>query len=88
MSPWSVLDLGLNLWIVAGAVQFDTTKSDGQYKKTASNAKLLKYLPNFKFTPIDEGAVLSLVLNTLDPFLNQELHEWIPLLVCSECFCA
>uniref|UniRef100_H2YSC4 GDP-L-fucose synthase n=1 Tax=Ciona savignyi TaxID=51511 RepID=H2YSC4_CIOSA len=30
---------------------FDTEKSDGQYKKTADNAKLRKYLPDFKFTP-------------------------------------
>lgn len=31
---------------------FDSTKSDGQYKKTASNAKLRKYLPDFQFTNI------------------------------------
>jgi hypothetical protein len=36
---------------VQGEVKFDTTKADGQYKKTASNAKLRKYLPDFKFTP-------------------------------------
>jgi len=35
--------------------QFDTTKADGQYKKTASNAKLRKYLPNYKFTPFQDG---------------------------------
>ncbi|KAL8615477.1 hypothetical protein ACOMHN_053813 [Nucella lapillus] len=34
-----------------GEVKFDTSKSDGQFKKTASNAKLRKYLPDFKFTP-------------------------------------
>jgi nucleoside-diphosphate-sugar epimerase len=38
-----------------GEVVFDTTKSDGQFKKTASNAKLRKYLPDFKFTPFDKG---------------------------------
>lgn len=38
-----------------GPVVFDTTKADGQYKKTASNAKLRKYLPDFKFTPIDKA---------------------------------
>jgi len=32
-------------------VKFDTSKADGQYKKTASNTKLRKYLPDFKFTP-------------------------------------
>jgi len=38
-----------------GQLVFDTSKSDGQYKKTASNAKLMKYLPDFKFTPFQEG---------------------------------
>lgn len=38
-----------------GEVVYDTSKSDGQYKKTASNAKLRKYLPDFKFTPIDQA---------------------------------
>ena len=34
-----------------GEVKFLTDKADGQFKKTASNAKLRKYLPNFKFVP-------------------------------------
>jgi len=34
---------------------YDKTRSDGQYKKTASNDKLRKYLPDFKFTPFDEA---------------------------------
>lgn len=38
-----------------GEVIFDTTKADGQYKKTASNAKLRKYLPDFQFTDFDEA---------------------------------
>lgn len=33
----------------------DSSKSDGQFKKTASNEKLMKYLPDFKFTPFHEG---------------------------------
>ena len=37
-----------------GQVVFDTTKSDGQFKKTASNAKL-KSLHDFSFTPIKDG---------------------------------
>ncbi|KAK1802687.1 hypothetical protein P4O66_004187 [Electrophorus voltai] len=32
-------------------VQYDTSKSDGQMKKTASNAKLRRYRPDFTFTP-------------------------------------
>lgn len=38
-----------------GKLENDTTKGDGQYKKTASNAKLRKLLPDFKFTPFKEG---------------------------------
>jgi hypothetical protein len=38
-----------------GEVIFDTTKADGQHKKTASNAKLRALHPEFKFTPIKQG---------------------------------
>jgi len=38
-----------------GEVVFDTSKSDGQYKKTASNDKLKKLYPEFKFTPFSEA---------------------------------
>ena len=38
-----------------GNIVFDTSKSDGQYKKTASNKKLMSYLPNFRFTPLSEA---------------------------------
>uniref|UniRef100_A0A3Q4APM4 GDP-L-fucose synthase n=1 Tax=Mola mola TaxID=94237 RepID=A0A3Q4APM4_MOLML len=34
---------------------FDTTLSDGQLKKTANNAKLRRYLPDFPFTPLKEA---------------------------------
>lgn len=36
-----------------GEIVFDTTKADGQFKKTANNAKLRKYLPDFEFTPFN-----------------------------------
>ena len=36
-----------------GQVQFDTSRPDGQHKKTASNKKLQKYLPEFEFTPFE-----------------------------------
>ena len=36
-----------------GEYSFDITRSDGQFKKTASNAKLRKYLSDFQFTPFD-----------------------------------
>jgi len=38
-----------------GNVVFDTSKADGQFKKTASNKKLLSLHPDFKFTPIKQA---------------------------------
>ena len=38
-----------------GKVVFDTTKADGQFKKTASNAKLRTFLPEYQFKSIQEG---------------------------------
>lgn len=38
-----------------GEILFDTSKADGQYKKTASNAKLRRYRPDYKFTSIQDG---------------------------------
>jgi GDP-L-fucose synthase len=34
---------------------FDSEKSDGQYKKTASNTKLRTLRPDYEFTPMAEG---------------------------------
>lgn len=48
-----------------GNVVFDTTKADGQFKKTASNAKLRQYLPDYEFTSIDDG-----VQQTVDWFVE------------------
>ncbi|TSL47592.1 GDP-L-fucose synthase [Bagarius yarrelli] len=42
-----------------GEVVYDTSKADGQFKKTASNAKLRKFLPDFSFTPFDKGDVVA-----------------------------
>jgi GDP-L-fucose synthase len=38
-----------------GEVVFDTSKADGQFKKTADNKKLRKYRPDYQFTSIEEG---------------------------------
>ncbi|ETI42603.1 hypothetical protein L914_11836 [Phytophthora nicotianae] len=38
-----------------GEIVFNTSKADGQFKKTASNAKLRRLLPDFQFTPISKG---------------------------------
>ncbi|XDV41146.1 hypothetical protein PO909_010061, partial [Leuciscus waleckii] len=48
-----------------GDVIYDTSKSDGQFKKTASNAKLRKYLPDFKFTPFKAGDQSSLLASAI-----------------------
>lgn len=36
-------------------IEFDSSFSDGQYKKTANNIKLMNLYPDFKFTSIQEG---------------------------------
>jgi len=36
-----------------GEILYDTSMPEGQYKKTASNKKLLEHLPNFQFTPFN-----------------------------------
>lgn len=52
-----------------GNVVFDTTKSDGQYKKTASNAKLMALNPDYKFIPIREG-----IKDAVDWFVQNYEH--------------
>jgi len=36
-------------------IVFDSSYSDGQHRKTADNSKLLDFLPNFEFTPLEVG---------------------------------
>jgi GDP-L-fucose synthase len=36
-------------------VKFDSTKEDGQYRKTATNKKLRTFLPDYKFKKIKDG---------------------------------
>ena len=36
-------------------IEFDSGWSDGQYRKTADNSKLLEFLPKFLFTPLECG---------------------------------
>ncbi|XP_073811790.1 probable GDP-L-fucose synthase [Musca autumnalis] len=42
-----------------GKLECDTSKADGQYKKTASNKKLRSLLPDFQFTNFDEAIKTS-----------------------------
>ena len=46
-------------------IQFDTTRADGQFRKPASNEKLLKLIGGFEFTPFDKG--VSPLLTLRDP---------------------
>ncbi|MAW75277.1 MAG: GDP-fucose synthetase [Candidatus Marinimicrobia bacterium] len=43
-----------------GKVIWDNEKPDGQFKKPASNKKLLSYLPNYKFISLYEGIGLTI----------------------------
>ncbi len=38
-----------------GMIEFDESYSDGQFKKTADNSKLIKLIGNYKFTNLEEG---------------------------------
>jgi GDP-L-fucose synthase len=50
-----LVDLLVNYFNFKGKVIFDDSKPDGQFRKPSDNSKLMSYLPNFKFTPIEEG---------------------------------
>ncbi|KAI0123652.1 GDP-L-fucose synthase [Xylariales sp. AK1849] len=39
----------------SGQIEWDTTKTDGQLRKTADNTKLKAYLKDFKFTSFEQG---------------------------------
>jgi len=38
---------------------WDSTKPDGQYRKDVSNQKMLSIIPDFKFTPLEEGIKIT-----------------------------
>ena len=48
-----------------GNLIYDSSKPDGQYRKPSDTTKLRKYLPDFKFTDIEEG-----LSKTIDWFLK------------------
>lgn len=50
-----VVELLVDEFNFKGAVRFDKTKPNGQHRKPSDNSKLKSYLPDFKFTPIEEG---------------------------------
>jgi GDP-L-fucose synthase len=50
-----VVDIIVEIMNFKGNVIFDSSKPDGQFRKTSDNSKIKNYLPNFKFTPLYEG---------------------------------
>jgi len=48
-----------------GNVVYNKNKPDGQFRKPSDNSKLLSYLPDFKFTPVEEG-----IKKTVDWFVK------------------
>lgn len=52
-----------------GKVVYDVSAADGQYKKTASNAKLRRYLPDFQFTPFEQA-----IKETVDWYITNYYH--------------
>ena len=55
ISIMDLVDLLVKEFNFKGKVIFDKTKSDGQYRKPSDNSKLKSYLPDFKFTSIEDG---------------------------------
>jgi len=51
----NVVDLLVQEFNFKGKVVFDETKPEGQFRKPSDNSKLKSYLPDFKFTPIEQG---------------------------------
>lgn len=54
-SAQMVADAFTEITSIKMELEYDSSYSDGQFKKTASNVKLRKYLPEFKFTPMADG---------------------------------
>ena len=46
-------------------MEFDTSFSDGQFKKTANNSKLVSLYKNLEFTSLDDG-----LKNSIQWFIN------------------
>lgn len=50
-----MVDLLIQEFNFKGKVIFDKDKPEGQFRKPSDNSKLKSYLPDFKFTPFEEG---------------------------------
>lgn len=50
-----IVDIIVDKFNFKGKVVWQRDMPDGQQRKPSDNSKLLSYLPDFKFTPLDEG---------------------------------
>jgi len=50
-----VVDIIVEKFNFKGKVVWESDKPDGQFRKPSDNSKLKSYLPDFKFTPIEDG---------------------------------
>jgi len=50
-----IVDIVIQEMNYKGEVKWLSDKPDGQYRKHSDNSKIKSYLPDFKFTPIEEG---------------------------------
>ena len=50
-----VVDIIVELMDFKGNIKWDSSKTDGQFRKPSDNSKIKNYLPDFKFTPLYEG---------------------------------
>ena len=55
ISIMDLVDLLVKEFNFKGKVIFDKSKPDGQFRKPSDNTKLKSYLPDFNFTPIEDG---------------------------------
>lgn len=55
ISIMDLVDLLVKEFNFKGNVIFDSSKPDGQYRKPSDNSKLMSYLPDFKFTSMEDG---------------------------------
>ena len=50
-----IVDIIVDKFDFKGNVVWQSDKPDGQFRKPSDNSKLLSYLPDFEFTPIEDG---------------------------------
>ena len=55
----SIKEIAEKALVVCGAedleIKFDTSKPDGQFRKDASNKRMMSIFPDFNFTSLDDG---------------------------------